>query len=255
MTAKPGSQAAPHLECGGSSPLFPTDALFDAAATSRSAATRHQTSARVVTEAVALRIGSGVGSSVVTVPGYEFLYAQRQGRKTWVIMAGEHCRRDRPLAKLDLPSEADHPDPDEYQAERRALQQAHMQRLKAENPLRHHAASDTELDNIVLRLRDELGELRRRWERQHRRLMGAIAGVLIGLLILGGGGWWAYRSLHQDVQQANVVTAEKIHAHLLQTVDQTYRQQLAEADQAADWKNRQRLREAAVARGRLDAAA
>lgn len=99
---------------------------------------------------------------MVTVPGYEFLYA-----------------------------------------ERRALQQAYIQRLKAENHLRHHAASDTELDNIVLRLRDELGELRRRWERQHRRLMGAIAGVLIGLLILGGGGWWAYRSLHQDVQQAN----------------------------------------------------
>jgi len=164
---------------------------------------------------------------VVTVPGYEFLYAERQKKKTWVIMAGEHYRRDRPLAKRDLPSEPDHPDFDGYQAERRVLQQAYIQRLKAEYHLRHHAGSDTELDNIVPRLRDELGGLQRRWERQHRRLMGAIVGVLIGLLILGGGGWWAYRSLHQDAQQANVVTAERIHAHLLQTVGQTYRQQLA----------------------------
>ena len=41
------------------------------------------------------------------------------------------------------------------------------------------------------------------------------------------------------------MTTEKIRAHLLQTAEETHRRELAEADAVKDWKERQRLREAA----------
>ena len=98
----------------------------------------------------------------VSYTQFEFLYARRQGKKTWVIIAGEHCQRDTPPARLDLPRDPAHPDPAGYQAKRRQLQQEYLARLRAENHLRYSADSDTELQNVVLRLRDDLGELRRR---------------------------------------------------------------------------------------------
>jgi len=52
----------------------------------------------------------------------ELLYAARQGKKTWVILIGEHCHRDTAEAQLDLPDDPLQCDPDGYQAERRALQ-------------------------------------------------------------------------------------------------------------------------------------
>ena len=194
----------------------------------------------------------------VSYTQFEFLYAQRQGKKTWIIIAGEQCQRDTPPAQLDLPpSDPAHPDPAGYQAQRRQLQQDYLVRLRAENHLRHRADSDTELQNVVLRLRDELGELRVRTERQQRRLATAIVAILCGLLLLGGGGWWTYQRLHTSVQQLGVMNTEKIRAHLRQTVEETHRRELAEAEQATDWKQRQRLREAAEAMhtarlGRID---
>ena len=67
----------------------------------------------------------------------------------------------------------------------------------------------------------------------------------MGLVILSGGGWWAYQSLHTGVQQAAVVNTEKIRAHLRQTTEETHRRELAEAEAATDWKQRQHLRDAA----------
>ncbi len=175
----------------------------------------------------------------------EFFYARNQDKKTWVIMLGDGCHRDKLRDRLDLPREAAHPDPGGYQAERRKLQEDYIARLTRENHLRHSAHNDTELQNIVLRLRDELGELRQRDERKQRQLSRALIAILLGLMILVGGGWWGYHRLHTDVQQAGVVNTEKIRAHLLQTTEETHRRELAEADAATDWKERQRLREAA----------
>ncbi len=175
----------------------------------------------------------------------ELLYAGRRGKKTWVIVIGDECRRDKPFERLDLPREAAHPDPAGYQAERRTLQQNYLALLERDNHLRHSAHNDTELQNIVLRLRDELGELRQRDERRQHRLAGAIIAVLLGLAVLGGGGWWAYQRLHIDIVQAALVSTEKIRAHLLQTTAETYRRELAEADAAIGWEDRERLREAA----------
>lgn len=166
----------------------------------------------------------------------ELLYASAKGKETWVIVMGEGCCRDKPIERLDLPRETAHPDPAGYQAERRKLQEDYILRLTRENYLRHTANDDTELQNIVLRRRDE------RWQ---CRLSATIIAILLGIAATIGGGWWAYNKLFRSVQQFAVVNTEKIRAHLLQTAGETHRRELAEADAVKDWKERQRLREAA----------
>ena len=182
----------------------------------------------------------------VSYTQFEFLYARHQKtKKTWIIVIGKDFVRDKLPDQLDLPRDPSHPDPDGYQVERRTLQHAYLTRLIQENHLRHPANNDTELQNIILRLRDELGELRRQAERKESRLTTVIIAILLGLVILGGGGWWAYQKLHTDVQQVDVVNTEKIRAHLLQTAEETHHRELAEAEADTDWKKRQHLREAA----------
>ena len=102
----------------------------------------------------------------VSYTQFELLYARRQRKKTWLIIAGEQVQRDTPLEQLDLSGDADQPDPADHQAQRRKLQHNYIARLKVENHLYYLANNDTMLENIVLKLRDELGELRRSAERQ-----------------------------------------------------------------------------------------
>jgi len=118
-------------------------------------------------------VGNGYGAEPAEVdPDYgrvsytqfEFLYAGRQGKKTWVIVIGDGCRRDKPIDQLDLPREAGRAKPRAYQTERQKLQKKYIARLTRENHLRHTANNDTELQNIILRLRDDLGELRKKWK-------------------------------------------------------------------------------------------
>lgn len=75
----------------------------------------------------------------VSYTQYEFLYAHRKAKKTWLIIAGKDCRRDKALDQLDLPRDPAHPDPKDYQAERRQLQQGYIAGLKKENQIRHTA--------------------------------------------------------------------------------------------------------------------
>ncbi|TKB67294.1 MAG: DUF4062 domain-containing protein [Nitrospira sp.] len=175
----------------------------------------------------------------------EFLYAHKQKKKTWIIVIGKDFPRDKPPDQLDLPRDPGHPDPIDFQAERRTLQQHYLAQLKQENHLRHTANTPTELDNIVLRLRDELSALRERAEQGARRLTRLVMASLFGLTVLGGGGWWGYQQLQHGVQEVGVVNEEKIRAHLQQATEETHRRELAEAEAATDWKTRQRLREAA----------
>ena len=183
----------------------------------------------------------------VSYTQFEFLYAQSKAKKTWLLIAGQDCKRDTAIAQLDLPREPNHPDPEGYQAERRQLQQAYIARLKTENHLRHTAENDTDLELKIYKLKDELSELRRHAERQHKRLFGMVIAIFCGLLVLGSGGWWAYQQLYTSVEQAGVVNTEKIRAHLQETVAATHRRELAAAEQSPDWKDRQRLKEAAEA--------
>ena len=122
------------------------------------------------------------------------------------------------------------PHPAGYQAERRKLQQDYVARLTRENHLRHTANNDTELQNIVLRLRDELGELRRQWDEWLKKDANFKASTTAQL---------------DEIAEAARLTTEKIRAHLLQTAGETHRRELAEADAPKEWKERQRLREAA----------
>jgi len=120
---------------------------------------------------------------------YEFLYAQQQGLKTWVITPGPGCTRDRPIDQLDLPSDPAHPDPAGYQSERRALQAAYLQRLRDQNHLRHQPADDKDLRIIIHTLRDHAEEMRQRfgeWQtvidgrgKKHTRLLLGIAAAII----------------------------------------------------------------------------
>ena len=182
----------------------------------------------------------------VSYTQFELLYARHQRKKTWLIIAGEQVQRDSPLEQLDLSAgDADDPDPADQQAQRRQLQHDYLARLKVENHLYYLASNDTVLENIVLKLRDELGELRRSAERRQRRLAATVVAILCGVIVLAGGGWWAYQHLNTSVQQVAVVNTEKIRAHLRETVEETRRRELADAEKATDWQQRQRLRDAA----------
>ena len=181
----------------------------------------------------------------VSYTQFEFFYARHKKKKTWVIVIGKDLGRDKATDQLDLPRDPGHFDPAGYQAERRTLQEDYLTRLKRENHLRHSANNDPELQNTILRLRDELGELRRQAERKERRLTTAVIAILLGLVVLVGGGWWGYQQLQVGVQQVSVVNAQKIRAHLLQTAEETHHRELAEAEADTDWKKRQHLREVA----------
>lgn len=181
----------------------------------------------------------------VSYTQFEFLHAHKQKKKIWIIVIGKDFPCDKPLGHLDLPRDPGHPDPTAYQAERRTLQQQYLAQRKQENHLRHTASNPTELDNIVLRLRDELSELRKRAEQGARRLTRLVIASLFGMAVLGGGGWWGYQQLERGVQAVGVVNKEKVRAHLRQATEETHRREVAEAEAATDWKTRQRLREAA----------
>ena len=184
-------------------------------------------------------VGDGYGAEPPDVdPEYgrvsytqlEFLYARQQGKKTWVIVIGKDFGRDKPPNQLDLPRDAGHHDPTGYQAERRSLQENYLARLTQENHLRHTANSKDQLELIVLKLHDELGELHKRWEEWLAKDQGFKARTMSSLA---------------ELTEANKLTTEKIRAHLLQTTAETHRRELAEAETATDWKQRQQLRETA----------
>ena len=166
----------------------------------------------------------------VSYTQFEFLYARNHGKKTWVIVIGQDFGRDKPPDQLDLPRDASHPDPTGYQAERRTLQQDYIARLTRENHLRHTANNKDQLEIIVLRLRDELGELRQQWEEWLQKDAISKARTTASLA---------------ELAEATRLTTEKIRAHLLQTAEETHRRELSGAEADKDWKKRQQLREAA----------
>lgn len=144
----------------------------------------------------------------VSYTQFEFLYANRKTKKTWVIVVGEEYHRDKPIDELDLPRETDHPDPAGYQAERRKLQQDYIARLHAENHLRYNANSDVELELLIYKLQDKLNELRQRWEK-----------------------------FRDEVIEAVQLTPEKIRAQLTKDIETTAAKRIAELEEkGADWR-------------------
>ena len=186
---------------------------------------------------------------------FELLYAWQHAKpapkRTWVILVASSYPRERPLEQLDLPSialmTAETADSAAYQALRRELQRAYIVRLTADNHLRHSVTTPLELENLLRKLKDELAELRQAENRRQHRLGRVLAAVLLGLVMLGAGGWWGYQMLSGKMDTAATITAERIEAHLHTAVEATYQRDLEAADKISDWREREPLRKAAEA--------
>ena len=180
----------------------------------------------------------------VSYTQFELLYAEKIGKKIWIVEVGEDGLRDTPPDKCDLPEDDTHPDSLSYQAERRGLQAQYREQLQQANFLRHLAKDNKELELLIRRLRDELELMRKKFEQNQRRQGHWLALVLTAVLSLGGGGYWAYTHLCSHVDEVGKIDAARIQAHLQHTVEQTYRRELAESERIQDWKERQQRREA-----------
>jgi len=83
---------------------------------------------------------------------FEFRYAWKKKKRTWLLFAGDGCTRDNPLDKLDLPRDPAHPDAAGYQAERRKLQLAYRSQLEEGSHLYHPAPDDDTIEEYIERL-------------------------------------------------------------------------------------------------------
>jgi tetratricopeptide (TPR) repeat protein len=106
------------------------------------------------------------------------------------------------------------------------------------------------------RLRDELAELRRTFKLWQNKVLHAFAVGFVLLALIGGSVWWFGYSQHRGIkgisgeikgisEEARHITKEKIRAQLLESVERTRKDALAEAEKAEVWKERERLRQAA----------
>ena len=104
----------------------------------------------------------------------EALFAERIGKKIIYIFLPEGFPTDpcdtEPKEKADL-------------------QLAYRQRLKESGVLRHNAGSPLELENRVLRIRDDLATLRAEMEKSRRRLRTAMVVAVLILIAIAAGVW------------------------------------------------------------------
>jgi hypothetical protein len=110
----------------------------------------------------------------VSYTQYEALYARKRGKKVWYLFIDE-----------SFPIDAHEPEPDEL----RQLQSSYRNVLKADTHLFHPLASREALEAGVLKLRDDLTQLRRgakQWAIGVAALLGVIA-VLVVWLVRGQG--------------------------------------------------------------------
>jgi hypothetical protein len=66
----------------------------------------------------------------VSYTQFEFHYALKKKKRTWLLFADHGCTRDKPIDSLDLPQNPLHPDPGGFQAECRNLQLAYRNQLE-----------------------------------------------------------------------------------------------------------------------------
>ena len=192
---------------------------------------------------------------------FEFLYALKQGKKTWLIEAGPGCHRDTMPDKLDVPRhpngdiDEQHPDPAGFQAERRQLQRDYLQRPEVQQHLRYTAESALALELAVERLDDELAALRKEfatWQRTVLRRIAAVklliaAVILLTTLVLGTQ-WWMKRAQDKAIEIIKVgpkITTAGLRKQILLGSERKRDRDLAEAENAEPAK-REKLRQAAL---------
>lgn len=131
----------------------------------------------------------------VSYTQYEFLYAQKQGKKIWLLYPSDNCFRDAPVTDLDLPTEPDHPDPAGFQANRSRWQQEH--KLTLEPRLRRNCLTDDRLKLTLHDMRDEFNALLQQFqqkqkekERQLNRREWLLTSTVALLILLAVSLWW-----------------------------------------------------------------
>jgi len=228
-------------------------------------------------------IGEGYGAEApapdadfgrVSYTQFEFLHAREQKKKTWLLFAGPGATRDTEIAGLDHPPAGlalqDGVTQEAWQAERRALQAAYRQRFEGDAHLRHPINSAAELENAVLKIRNDSEELRRQFQdwqrglsegqtriesgqRRQSRVLRLLGVGVLSLLALGGAlAWWlAQRAPDQIAGRvaAQVVKvqydADEVRRKLVLEVETVYQSKLLATKAAPDWQERERLRKAA----------
>ena len=108
----------------------------------------------------------------VSFTQYEALYARQQGRKVWVLLLDDTFAAD--------PRE---PESDEL----RALQAAYRERIRADPLLHHPLENNAALEANVLKLRDELGDLRRKGRRWGAPVLALLVALAAGITWLAMG--------------------------------------------------------------------
>ena len=99
----------------------------------------------------------------VSYTQYEALYAKQRGKRVWYLIVGATFTPD-----------AHEPESVEHQQ----LQRAYTDRVKAKGDLYHPLKDTSALEASVLKLRDELSTLRRRW----KQWAALVFGLLVGLV-------------------------------------------------------------------------
>ena len=219
----------------------------------------------------------------VSYTQYEFLYAGEKWknpkeRRTWLIFVGDGCTRDTPPDRLDLPRDPAHVDPAGYQAERRGMQEVWRQRLETGAHLFHKAANDDQIRLRINELNPEFGKLWRSFRMWQKQVLGfgAAAVLLLGIVLVGQA--WLNRdvgAVKQDTTKLKNITGEiqttatdlktttesglktiteqlaalkpeDIKAQLRRTIEETYQQQLQEAEKLTAFDKRDEAKKSAA---------
>jgi len=142
----------------------------------------------------------------VSYTQFEMLYAQSVKKRVWIIIAKDDYQRDAPLELLDIPTDLAKIPKGEtiqsYQEIRRNLQRSYSDRIIKAGFLRSNVSTTSELELVVERMKDELGEIRRRFDGWQKRIQWimmatAICSAVSAVLVIGRGG---NQTLGPDVQ-------------------------------------------------------
>jgi hypothetical protein len=155
---------------------------------------------------------------------FELLHAAKRGLITWVFFASPEFPKDTPLHLLDPPA-PDHPEPTAFQAQCRSAQTLYRARIREMNLIRHNVHSTQQLLDLLDHIRDHDAELTARMDARWRRIKASIAAILIALVAIGGGTWWALNHLSSSIK-SGALTPAQIREQLLAAEQNHHKTQL-----------------------------
>ena len=169
----------------------------------------------------------------VSYTQFEQLYASEKGKKIWIIIAGDGCRKDMSIDRLNHPA-------DVGQNQLDALQDQYRVSCQAKKQLCYLAKTDADIDAVVARMVQDRGIRKPRKAGRNRSMMIAV-GIAASIATVSGAGYLIYR--HRDVESA-LLTETKV-----RTIQASLKSKIQEQLQAA--ANRT-FANAQIADGRAD---